>query len=500
MIMKRYKVFLDSSEDLVQERIEIKIMVLRLNKKWNKEKGASLELVTPEDMPLKKTGVTFKDSITQEMLDCDIVITLFSRKVAKLLEDEFKLAYENFKKGNKPHFMLAYFKSGSVPIEEIDDELLKVGKLKKQIQEYKDIYGVFNSEEDLIPKIQQRLEAAIFHEHKSPLLNLPISLKRLKLHNIKCFQDVEVSFLEKEKSRPWTLLVGDNGVGKTTILQSIALCSLGPELVQGRFSNPQSMLRVGEDEGYLEAEFDASFDDATPGNSPSPIVIRLNIKKGSRIFEIAQSGDQNRDEKVRKFIDARNRTDFEGWFVAGYGPVRNLIFSDEPFKMAQQDTVMDRIESLFKPTKLLVDPIPLYRFLSGDSSSFSAIGAPSELNRDTTRYIQELLIKLLPRISFNGSVAQGNLETPFGRVPITELSEGYKSMLSWLAHLMIHLLRAVHWDGNINDIKGIVLIDELDLHLHPAWQQKVIPLLQDCFPNLQFIGCTHSPMTAGGAG
>ena len=151
-------------------------------------------MITPEDMSLKRTGVTIKDSIIRGMLDCDIVITLFSRKVAKLLEDEFKLAYENFRKGNKPHFMFVYFKSASVPIEEIDDELLKVGKLKKKIQGYKDIYGIFNSEEDLIPKIQQRLEAAIFHEHKAPLLNLPISLKRLTLHNIKCFQDGELSF------------------------------------------------------------------------------------------------------------------------------------------------------------------------------------------------------------------------------------------------------------------------------------------------------------------
>lgn len=72
-------------------------------------------------------------------------------------------------------------------------------------------------------------------------------------------------------------------------------------------------------------------------------------------------------------------------------------------------------------------------------------------------------------------------------------------MLSWLAHLIMHLLAAVKWRGNIMDIQGIVLIDEVDLHLHPAWQQQVIPLLQKCFPHLQFIGCTHSPMTAGGA-
>lgn len=500
--MKSYKVFLASSVELTQERIEIAQMIYKLNNKWKKEeKGIYIELVAWEDLldAFQEGAERTQDYINREMLNCDIVITLFSRKLRPFLEEEFKLAYENFRKGNKPEFMFVYFKSGSVSIEDIDVEILKIGKLKKEIQDYKDVYGTFNSVEDLILKLQQRLESAIFHEHKTPVLNLPIRLKRLKLHNIKCFKDVELSFLEKEKSRTWTLLVGDNGVGKTTILQSIALCSLGPELAQG-ISGPQNMLRIGEDEGYIEAEFDAPLNDDASASSPAPIGIRLIIKKGSRTFEIDKGGAPANIENAAKFIDKRRRTDFEGWFVAGYGPVRNLLFTDEPFKISQQDTVIDRIESLFNPTKLLVDPLSLYRFLSGDSSPFNAMGAPNELNRETTRYIQELLVKLLPRISFNGSVAQGTMETSFGRVPITELSEGYKSMLSWLAHLMIHLLRAVHWEGNINDIKGIVLIDELDLHLHPGWQQKVIPLLQDCFPNLQFIGCTHSPMTAGGAG
>ncbi len=500
--MKKYKIFLASSIDLTQERLELYHMVVRLDSKW-KEKGVSVKLVTWDVAAenIKSEGKLFNnDSFDREMLDCDIVITLFSRQVPLLLEREFKVAYENFKKGEKPHFMFVYFKSGSIALEDVNDDILKIGKLKKELQEYENIYGIFNSINDLIFKLQQRLEAAIFPQSKPASANLPIRLKRIALHNIKCFKDVNLIIGSENSSRLWTLLVGNNGVGKTTLLQCIALCSLGPELVQGRFSGPQSLLRVGAEDGYIEAEFDAPLDDDSSGISSTPIVIRLNIKKGSRTFEIEKTGDKAKDEKVKKFIDTRKRTDFEGWFVAGYGPVRNLLFTDEPFKMAQQDPVIDRIESLFNPTKLLVDPAPLYRFLAGDSSPFNAMGAPGELNKETTRNIQQLLIKLLPRISFNGSDGQGNLVTPFGRVPIAELSEGYKSMLSWLAHLLIHLLAAVHWEGNINDIKGIVLIDELDLHLHPSWQQQVIPLLQESFPNLQFIGCTHSPMTAGGAG
>ncbi len=336
-------------------------------------------------------------------------------------------------------------------------------------------------------------------EEKESRYYPPISLKSLTLHNIKCFQDAKFSFTSQNQPRPWSLLVGDNGVGKTTILHCICLCSLGPELASKIIPMPQYMLRMGAEEGYMEAVFYAPLQSGPAADSTDEVTVRLNIKKGSRTFEIHMEGDKPSVNRLKKFIEARKRTDFDGWFVAGYGAVRNLLFTDEPFKIARQDPVIDRVESLFDPTKLLIDPASLNRFLAGDSSPFKEMGAPLKLPTETINHIRELLDQLLPMISLKDPNGTGNLETPFGKVPISELSEGYKSMLSWLAHLIMHLLAAVKWRGNISDIQGIVLIDEVDLHLHPAWQQQVIPSLQTCFPNLQFIGCTHSPMTAGGA-
>lgn len=318
-----------------------------------------------------------------------------------------------------------------------------------------------------------------------------IKLKKLVLHNIKCFEHAEFSFDDNGIMRPWTLLVGNNGVGKTTILHAIALCSFGPDLASKITPLPQNMLRVGAKEGYMKATFKADFS----GKGQRQFSLRLVVEKGNRTFTVKLGGNVL---SSADFIDNRKRTDFEGWFVAGYGPVRNLLFTDEPSKLAPKDPVIDRLESLFDPTKLLIDPNSLYRFLSGDTSPFKEMGAPAELDSTTINQIRELLDKLLPMISFKSPNGSGSLETPFGKVPISELSEGYKSMLSWLAHLIIHLLAANQWHGDINKIKGIVLIDEVDLHLHPSWQQRVIPLLRESFPNLQFIGTTHSPMTVGG--
>lgn len=349
-------------------------------------------------------------------------------------------------------------------------------------------------DKELIPQRRRQTDTG----HKSMGLP-PIVLKRLELSNIKCFKKAEIKMSSNGNPRAWSLLVGENGVGKSTILQCIALCSLGPDLLRSLVKIPQNMLRAGEKEGYIEAVFDAPMKAPHTKNLSNEVIIRLTIDKGSRTFGIKYPKGEKARKKVKEFLDNRNRTDFEGWFVAAYGPVRNLLFTDEPSKLSQQDPIIDQLESLFDPTKLLIDPSSLNRFLSGDTSVFREMGAPEKLHPDTIKDIRVLLEKLLPKISFQAPYNQGNLETPYGYVPISELSEGYKSMLSWLAHLLIHLLAAVKWNGDITAIKGIVLIDEVDLHLHPRWQREVIPKLRECFPNIQFIGCTHAPMTAGGA-
>jgi formylglycine-generating enzyme required for sulfatase activity len=125
----------------------------------------------------------------------------------------------------------------------------------------------------------------------------PITLKRLTMNNIKCFKHVELSFKEKQRARSWTVLVGDNGVGKTTILHCIALCALGPELASKIGPLPQNMLRVGAEKGYMEAVFEAYFKPGDNRQTNGEVTIRLNIEKGSRTFNIhwrEESKQQNR--------------------------------------------------------------------------------------------------------------------------------------------------------------------------------------------------------------
>lgn len=82
-----------------------------------------------------------------------------------------------------------------------------------------------------------------------------------------------------------------------------------------------------------------------------------------------------------------------------------------------------------------------------------------------------------------------------GALPISILSDGVRAMISLVADLALRCVRLNGYLGERAPLEstGIVLIDEVDLHLHPAWQQKVLPTLRQAFPKLQFIVSSHSP-------
>ena len=80
-----------------------------------------------------------------------------------------------------------------------------------------------------------------------------------------------------------------------------------------------------------------------------------------------------------------------------------------------------------------------------------------------------------------------------------QLSEGYKSTIIFLTDLLSRLQKNQQDVTNIEDLHGIVLVDEIDLHLHPKWQRFLVGKLRSLLPNVQFMFTTHSPTIVQGA-
>ena len=85
-----------------------------------------------------------------------------------------------------------------------------------------------------------------------------------------------------------------------------------------------------------------------------------------------------------------------------------------------------------------------------------------------------------------------------GPMPLNTMSQGTQSIVQWLAHLLIGYAEYYDFPPVLEDKPGILIIDEIDAHLHPSWQRRIIPALTKHFPNLQIFCSTHSPLMLAG--
>ncbi|WP_071903003.1 AAA family ATPase [Cystobacter ferrugineus] len=116
--------------------------------------------------------------------------------------------------------------------------------------------------------------------------------------------------------------------------------------------------------------------------------------------------------------------------------------------------------------------------------------------------IKQLLIDLLPEVSdlrftppdTSNPNARVEVQTPYGWVSMRGLSLGYRTLIAWMVDLASRLFERYPESPNPLAEPAVVLVDEIDLHLHPTWQRQLIGYLTDRFPRTQFIVTAHSPL------
>ena len=90
------------------------------------------------------------------------------------------------------------------------------------------------------------------------------------------------------------------------------------------------------------------------------------------------------------------------------------------------------------------------------------------------------------------------LTTPDGNLPLHVLSQGTQSIIHFMARLIFGYAEYYDFPSDLEDKRGILIIDEIDAHLHPSWQRRIIPALTKHFPSLQIFCSTHSPLMLAG--
>lgn len=336
-----------------------------------------------------------------------------------------------------------------------------------------------------------------------------MKLLKLDVEKIKCFERLELDFeVAGGQPAPWITLLGENATGKSTLLQAMALLAAGPDAALKLLHSPAGWVRSGRALGEIGTTLLQGEGD--PGRHGEKKV----SKKTNYSFELTGEGrvEPRKDEvyfsptlvppaKNRKVTWWRGQVQGgRGWFAAGYGPFRKLPRSQEmvvpglepPSREAAFATLFDRTDELATLERWLV-------FLDYQIAKAEGNGK----SRRRFEIATESVNRLLPTgTRFHSVSDQGRVlfDVAGCRVPTIQLSDGLRSILALGGDLVWRLLEAFPESEDPLAEEGVVLIDELDIHLHPVWQREIAGQMRELFPRLQFIVATHSPFIAAGAG
>lgn len=258
------------------------------------------------------------------------------------------------------------------------------------------------------------------------------------------------------------VICGANGIGKTTILNVIAdAYSYSSDRIIKRNAlcdKGSYDLRVVTQDGELISKHKEikvispeSSDDNDAGYQDSHNLMNFNIKRDipyMKLDSIPRDVKRREFEMGRMAVSGINAEDIKGWFE------NRCLFSNEEDSLSKE--VLKNLELSKRIFGILDDSVKYY---SLDSRSLDII-----------------------------------LRTQNGDIYFEYLSSGYKTCI----YIVLGIIREIEFrypEHSIyaGDFAGIVLIDEIDMHLHPTWQARLVRALKDIFPKIQFIMTTHSP-------
>lgn len=337
-------------------------------------------------------------------------------------------------------------------------------------------------------------------------------IESLRLKNIRTFVDETLEFVHPYRTfRPRNngaengspllprprlpnvnLLVGDNGSGKSTVLRAIAMAALGPSFVDTRLPVQGLVRRRSAREGQ------------NPGpDSGSTIhwILRLH-QEGEELdheltgeFQLKRVGELERvtfpgpnDSLWHPVFESNN----QAFFAVGYGATRRVESPENVDFAARSNYTFlrgQRLQGLFQESFSLV-PLETWlpRMRRDHPDRFKEVG----------RILNALLRPA--RCVFTG-VQERSTDYLFdcggSRIPFRGMSDGYRAFIGWVSDMLYHACIACRSYMRIADLHGVIMVDDIDLQLHPRWQIKVVPTIARTFPRMQFLLTSHSPLVAG---
>lgn len=307
----------------------------------------------------------------------------------------------------------------------------------------------------------------------------PIQLSSLRLENIRCFESLSLDFSGAEHGRPaaWTVLLGNNASGKSTVLKALALALAPTQDALALFAQEQDsspFLRRKTSIGLIRVDY---LDSSGQANA-SVLVIRQRGSEEQLLFASSNPPTTQLDNSLGNLTETP--------LICGYGAARRVFGTSSP----RGYSVRDAVGTLFNIEARLQNPELAVRRLV----SVSPAG-----EQDILRRVDEALN--LPKGSTRLGSEGLEVSGPWGSfMPVGSLSDGYRATLSWLLDFIgWSLLRSrSEPDWTDRSPSAVILIDEIEQHLHPRWQRRILGRLRTQLPNVQFVVTTHAPLCVTG--
>ncbi|MGI9106544.1 MAG: AAA family ATPase [Pyrinomonadaceae bacterium] len=357
----------------------------------------------------------------------------------------------------------------------------------------------------------------------------PVYFKSLELENVRCFRTTQKLDLTDKHGRPaqWTLLMGDNGVGKTTLLQCLAwMRPLLQEATQSKANQQMeanSSTSIDEDTERtgkrlelapaLNNEDNDVLESLFPPSTETSLELKGTLCQGQDFHSFQPCGEMRtaiqatgkggvlEDSKLEGNSKIEKEEDYRKCNIISYGAMRYIDWGN----LAQREIDNDHLSSLLTGRTALYDPEEILVSLNAAANLNSK---NKEIASKRLKSVLEMIVATIPFISSKedieilgpkipGGVKEGSgvwFKIRDGKVPLSALSLGYQITLAWMVDLAWRLFQLYHKSENPLLEPAVVLVDELDLHLHPRWQRTIIRELTPHFPRIQFIATTHSPL------
>lgn len=340
-------------------------------------------------------------------------------------------------------------------------------------------------------------------------------LKSLTLENVKLARRLELGFTNADGSpRMWTVVIAENGACKTTVLRSIALAASGvvranqlAEVDTPSFRDRRQLSAQAQVKARFSFELSGHTTRSYPGihehgelgrpSEPPELESRLSIGADRSDFDGVSSYAGVSVSHPDPLKEARSRN-LSDWVVMGYGTSRLL-----PRPMSSErteDLALSRLLPLFDRGRIIGTG---FADILDSPREFARALKAALVSSGLLPLAEDLELRGRGGVSSASNLVEGHrFAMRYGRdelrLPATWLSQGYQATIAWIADVVGQFFLDAGKPVDPAEMCGLVLIDEIDIHLHPRWQRTLIPTLKTVFPNLQFVVTTHSPMILPG--